>query len=80
MITQEQVDSIKALLLGKKNIVILTHLSPDGDAMGSALGLCNWLGNAKVIVPNRFPDFCHGFPERATLLSISTKNKHPKRQ
>ena len=43
MITPEQVDSIRALLPGKRRIVILTHLSPDGDAMGSSLGLYNWL-------------------------------------
>ena len=43
------------------SIVITTHVNPDGDAMGSSLGLYHFLkGMGKevtVITPNRFPDF-----------------------
>ena len=42
-------------------IVIITHLSPDGDAMGSSLGLYHYLfdrgKDVRVIVPNAFPYF-----------------------
>ena len=75
MISQAQIDSIKALLPGKKNIVILTHLSPDGDAMGSALGLRNWLGDAKVIVPNRFPDFLAWLPGASDIIIYSEQTQ-----
>ena len=30
-----------------KHIVITTHMAPDGDAMGSALGIFNWLKNTE---------------------------------
>ena len=42
-------------------IVITTHLSPDGDAMGSSLALYHYLKSigkdVRVIVPNAFPYF-----------------------
>ena len=42
-------------------IVIVPHVNPDGDAVGSALGLARVLKNAGkevfVISPNRYPDF-----------------------
>jgi bifunctional oligoribonuclease and PAP phosphatase NrnA len=53
--------------IGKaKNISIFTHTNPDGDAMGSSLGLYHYLkkkGKAvKVIVPNSFPGFLEWMP------------------
>ncbi|MFT6716498.1 MAG: phosphoesterase RecJ-like protein [Saprospiraceae bacterium] len=42
-------------------ISIVTHKNPDGDAIGSSLGLANLLIkqgiNVKVIVPNAYPEF-----------------------
>ena len=42
-----------------RKIVIIPHVNPDGDAIGSALGLNDVLNNAgfesNVIVPNDFP-------------------------
>jgi hypothetical protein len=31
------------ILVGKQHIVILTHMAPDGDAMGSALAMYHWI-------------------------------------
>lgn len=56
-----------------ERIVILTHMAPDGDAMGSALSLghyCNsqftihnaQLKSVQVIVPNAFPAFLAWMP------------------
>ena len=33
---------------GRKNIVIVTHKNPDGDAIGSSLGLCHMLNRAAI--------------------------------
>jgi bifunctional oligoribonuclease and PAP phosphatase NrnA len=43
-------------------VCIITHMNPDGDAIGSSLGLYLWLCNAgfsqvEVIVPNPYPVF-----------------------
>ena len=47
--------SLKKLLAQPQKIVITTHHKPDGDAMGSSLGLYNYLiqqgHHAKVITP-----------------------------
>ncbi len=44
-----------------KNVVISTHRNPDGDAVGSALGLYHALGQmgieSKVVMPDSFPSF-----------------------
>lgn len=46
-----------------KNVVVVCHTSPDGDAIGSSLGLYEYLKRkgkqVTVIVPNYFPDFLH---------------------
>jgi phosphoesterase RecJ-like protein len=55
-----------------KNISILTHTSPDGDAMGSSLGLFHYLKkkkkNVKVIVPNSFPGFLEWMPASKQVM------------
>lgn len=53
-----------------ERIVILTHMAPDGDAMGSALALWHYCSDrsnaaqrsATVIVPNAFPAFLGWMP------------------
>ncbi len=55
------VNELIDLLNKSKQIVIVTHWSPDGDAMGSSLGLYNYLiqkqHNVTVITPNDYPSF-----------------------
>lgn len=54
-------DEIKKVLKKSNSIVITTHQSPDGDAIGSALALYHFLKKqskeVKVIVPDAFPNF-----------------------
>lgn len=55
------VNELIDLLNESKKIVIVTHWSPDGDAIGSSLGLYNYLiqkqHNVTVITPNDYPSF-----------------------
>ena len=50
-----------ALLEQKQRITIVPHRNPDGDAMGSTLGLYTFLKKfgheVTVVSPNEFPDF-----------------------
>ena len=54
-------ETLKNLLAVQRNITIITHPRPDGDAMGSSLGLAMYLklkGHVvTVIYPTEFPDF-----------------------
>ena len=63
---EQEISGIKTLLSTPKNIVIVAHKNPDGDAIGSTLGLYHFLiknnHNVKVIVPNDFPDFLKWIP------------------
>ena len=56
-----EIDKIKSLLSKKKDIVIIPHKNPDGDAIGASTGLKNYFANfnhnVKIISPNKFPDF-----------------------
>jgi phosphoesterase RecJ-like protein len=61
IIAEEAVTQCRKLIDKSEKMAIITHISPDGDALGSALGLYWFLHNrkkdVKVIVPNAFPDF-----------------------
>lgn len=54
------------LLSSKKRVVITTHLNPDGDALGSSLGLADVLvrlgHEVSVIPPTDYPDFLRWMP------------------
>ncbi|MDR1056334.1 MAG: bifunctional oligoribonuclease/PAP phosphatase NrnA [Prevotellaceae bacterium] len=54
-------DKLNALLKSIKKAVVITHVNPDGDAIGSSLGwayyLCKNNIETTVITPNRFPEF-----------------------
>lgn len=60
------------------NIVITTHWSPDGDAMGSSLALYNYLlqldKKVKVVVPNAYPEFLDWLPGNKSVI-IHQKNE-----
>ena len=62
----ETAKELKKVLNTAKNIVITTHRGPDGDAMGSSLGLCNLLvqlgHTVTVITPNEYANFLHWLP------------------
>lgn len=52
--------------------MIVSHVSPDGDAIGSSLGLLHFLETqgkeVRVIVPNAFPDFLRWMPGAKDVL------------
>jgi len=55
-----------------KQIVIIPHRNPDGDALGSCLGLYHVLKQlnhtVKVISPNEFPEFISWLPDANEVL------------
>ncbi len=63
---------LKALITNPKKIVITTHRGPDGDAIGSSLGMYHLLNNlghdVQVITPNGYADFLHWMPGNENIL------------
>lgn len=61
VIAQANIDHAEKWFERADKIVIVTHVSPDGDAIGSSLGLWHFLESQEktvnVIVPNAFSGF-----------------------
>ncbi len=70
--TKQDILEIEAILTRPKHIVIVPHKNPDGDAMGSTLGLCLYLiknnHHATVIAPNDYPDFLKWLPGNDNVI------------
>jgi bifunctional oligoribonuclease and PAP phosphatase NrnA len=69
---EKDIQNIQQLLASRKKIAIIPHRSPDGDAMGSTLGLYHFLLKLNhepvVIAPNDFPDFLAWLPASNSVL------------
>ncbi len=68
----QDVTPLKQLLAYPKQIVITTHHKPDGDAIGSSLGLYNYLiqkgHHVTVITPSDYPFFLQWLPNNTHVL------------
>ena len=73
----KQIAAIKDLLSTPKNIVIVPHINPDGDAMGSTLGLSQYLKgnkhNVNVITPNDYPSFLKWLPSEDSVIKFDSQ-------
>ncbi|RDI06959.1 DHH family phosphoesterase [Flavobacterium sp. AG291] len=71
MMNPKDIDGVKQLLASPKKIVIIPHRNPDGDAMGSTLGLYHFLKqkghDPLVMIPNEAPDFLAWLPSFDTV-------------
>ncbi|MFY0713962.1 bifunctional oligoribonuclease/PAP phosphatase NrnA [Seonamhaeicola sp. NFXS20] len=76
---KQDIISIKQLLSTTKKIVIVPHKNPDGDAIGSTLGLYHYLlknnHKAQVITPNNYPNFLKWIPGEDTILKHDSQTK-----
>ncbi len=69
-----QVQQLATLLAQTKRIAIVSHFNPDGDAMGSSLGLGRVLKNlghtVQVVMPNTPPPNLHWMPGSDEVLTF----------
>jgi Exopolyphosphatase-related proteins len=60
------VELLSPILSNSKNICIISHANPDGDAIGSSLGLFHLLKSneriVNVLLPDRLPEFLRWLP------------------
>ena len=72
VIEQAKIDHFTKWFERADKIVIVSHVSPDGDAIGSSLGLAQFLDSqdntVNVIAPNAFPDFLKWMPGSKDIL------------
>ena len=77
---EQDIQAIQLLLATPKKIAIIPHRSPDGDAMGSTLGLYHFLlknnHHPVVVSPNEFPDFLAWLPGSETVKIFEKDKKN----
>ncbi|MBU0696985.1 MAG: bifunctional oligoribonuclease/PAP phosphatase NrnA [Bacteroidetes bacterium] len=75
--------TLKDKLAEPCQIVITTHHKPDGDAMGSSLGLYNYLiqkgHHVKVISPTDYPYFLQWLPNNPEVVIYTEKEEESKK-
>lgn len=74
-----QINEIFPQLRDPKNVVITTHQKPDGDAMGSSLGLFHFLNqlghSVTVISPTNWADFLDWMPSTKLVLDYERQTE-----
>lgn len=77
--TEQEIQEVKDLLQSPKKIVIVPHKNPDGDAMGSTLGLYHYLKkynhDAVIIAPNDYPEFLKWMPSEDTVVKYDSQKE-----
>lgn len=77
IISTSEIQQIIGLLKQNQNIVITSHHNPDGDAIGSILGLYHILTemgiSSTMIIPNDIPDFLSWLPGAEYIIRYSKK-------
>lgn len=79
----KDINELQSYLETPRSIVIIGHRNPDGDAMGSTLGLCHYLKKKghqpTVLVPNEYPDFLHWLPGSDKTYRFDWQNSQSQR-
>lgn len=79
ILKKEDILRIKNLLSEKKEIVIIVHYNPDGDAIGASLALMMYLQqnghNVQIVAPNPYPDFLEWLHNSKSILLATSKQE-----
>ncbi len=72
--SDKDITSVDVLIKNSKKIVITTHHKPDGDAMGSSLGLYSYLKqrgcDVYVVTPSEYPEFLNWLPNNDLVINF----------
>ena len=83
IIAENLINKVREAIHAKNQIVIVSHVTPDGDAIGASLALWHYLHrvgkNARVIVPNGFPAFLSWMPGASEIVLYDRQRKTAER-
>ncbi|KAA6345631.1 Bifunctional oligoribonuclease and PAP phosphatase NrnA [termite gut metagenome] len=75
IISQAEISRFHKWFIRADKVVIVSHVRPDGDSIGSSLGLCHFMESqdktVNVIVPDAFPDFLKWMPGSKSILTYA---------
>lgn len=77
---EKEIHKLQTYIEKGDSFVIVTHISPDGDAIGSSLGLYHYLSvigkdNVNIIVPNAFPAFLKWMPGAKDIMTYENQEE-----
>ena len=79
ILTDDQLAQLSQLISDANNIIITCHKNPDGDAIGSSLGLAEYLRQLgkepTVIVPDQYPDFLQWMPNTEKIVRYDKRKE-----
>lgn len=75
LINKHEVSAANRLIDKASSVAIVTHISPDGDALGSSLAMKHYLTSlgkdpVAVVVPNKFPQFLAWLPDADKIITF----------
>jgi bifunctional oligoribonuclease and PAP phosphatase NrnA len=77
-----ELESFKYKISSPQKIVITTHHKPDADALGSSLGMANFLKKkgheVTVITPSDYPSFLHWMKGNGDVINFEDKSQQSK--
>jgi len=78
-ITQDFIEKAKAYINAAKNIVIVSHKNPDGDALGSGLAMYHLLTDlgkkTTFLAPNQLPTYLSWMPAIEKIINFENQKK-----
>ncbi|WP_196894192.1 DHH family phosphoesterase [Aureivirga marina] len=81
--TNTDLEDLKKILSTPKNIVIVPHKNPDGDAMGASLAMKLFLDKKNhrttIVTPNDYPEFLKWLPNSHKSYKFDLQNRQSKR-
>ncbi|MDF1571267.1 MAG: bifunctional oligoribonuclease/PAP phosphatase NrnA [Bacteroidales bacterium] len=79
MLNKQAKEKIRAVIEQKEPVVVISHINPDGDAIGSSNALALYLKKkgvpVDVIIPNEVPDFLRWMPGFDMVLTYKNNSE-----
>lgn len=72
LLDEAKIETLRTLIEQSENVAIVSHVNPDGDALGSAMGLRAALAkrgkNVTAMLPSVYPDYFGFLPAAESIL------------
>ena len=83
-ITSHNIERFTSLIEQAQSIAIVGHMKPDGDALGSCLGMYHYLQmlgkeEVKIVLPNRTQAYLNFIVDKESSKDILVHEDHPKK-
>lgn len=80
IMTERECNKLHSLIADAGNIVLCCHQNPDGDAMGSMLGLAEVLRTlgkeSLIVVPDQYPDYLQWLPNTDKVVRYDKRKDY----